>query len=248
YHHALMLIAIVAIACASVLLAGCHPTAGSLQNVYLLSIEYATTANEAAGVSTRIANSNDVSTAQIAVRAGYFGICARNAAHGAWRCGSAFALRAVLGVGRNDTLGAIATASSFRSHVVFPGLIIGGIASLALCWAGLATTPGWHEEHDEQTGSTIDVKPFPSRPVSHICLLLSLLSTVFFLVSALWQHISAATCASLVASVTEDRLQGSVGGVSAALCWMAFALAALLFAGVLVVILSLRLLDKLTDE
>lgn len=77
---------------------------------------------------------------------------------------------------------------------------------------------------------------------------LSLLSAVFFLVSALWQHVAAATCASLVGTVTDGRLQGSVGGVSAALAWLAFALAMVVFGGLLVLILSIRILDRLTDD
>lgn len=85
--------------------------------MYLLNVRYAT-------VATETADSAKASSIDIAVRAGYFGLCARNAAHGVWRCGSdAFAIRAVLGIGLDDTLGAIATASSFRSDVVFPGLL-----------------------------------------------------------------------------------------------------------------------------
>ena len=46
----------------------------------------------------------------------------------------------------------------------------------------LATFPGWHEERDARTGSDIDIKPFPSRPVSQVALALIFIASIFVLV------------------------------------------------------------------
>ncbi|KAK4498801.1 hypothetical protein PRZ48_009311 [Zasmidium cellare] len=150
--------------------------------------------------------------------------------------------------GRNDTLGAVPLASHFRGDVVFPGLLIGGLALEALCWAGLATFPGWHEEHDARTGSDIDIKPFPSRPVTNACIMASGLATIFFLISALWQHIAAAATISVAKSVTHDQLNGRVGAAATVLVWLTFGLSVLPFLGLFIMSLSIRLLDKLIED
>lgn len=131
----------------------------------------------------------------------------------------------------------------------------------------LATFPGWHEEHDGRTGSEVDVKPFPSRPVSQVALALIFIASIFILVSVLWQH----TASVAAAQVAQDFGNGSVlSGVgttamgesniavkvqvdhnansSIVLGWISFAICVLVTIGLLVMILSIHLLDRLTDD
>ena len=77
------------------------------------------------------------------------------------------------------------------------------------------------------------MKPFPSRPVSQIALAASALAAVLALVSMMWQY---------------RTVKSGVGTVSLALGWTGFALMALTAIGLLVMILSIRILDQLTDE
>jgi hypothetical protein len=147
-----------------------------------------------------------------------------------------------------DSLNIIQWAERFKSDVVFPGFVFGAIALSAIAWLGLATFPGWHEEHDARTGEDIDIKPFPSRSVSHMCLFMCCLATLFLLTSALWQHVAAATAASIISSSTQGYLSAHVGPAAATLIWLAWALLVLPGIGLLVLIWSIRLLDRLTDE
>lgn len=90
----------------ALLLAGCNPNSSGLEGIYLLSISYTSEGTD------------------IAVRSGYFGVCVQNGSQDGWRCGNDhFALRAVMDVGRNDSLGAVALASHFKDDVIFPGLL-----------------------------------------------------------------------------------------------------------------------------
>lgn len=74
------------------------------------------------------------------------------------------------------------------------------------------------------------------------------LSMTFFLVSALWQHIASAATVSVARSLTHEQLHGHVGAAATALVWMTFGVSCLPFIGLLVMYLSIRLLDRLTDE
>jgi hypothetical protein len=58
----------------------------------------------------------------------------------------------------------------------------------------LATFPGWHVETNRE-GSDVDVKPFPSRPVSQAALAFVFIASVFVLVSFL-SFDAAAECLS----------------------------------------------------
>ena len=112
----------------------------------------------------------------------------------------------------------------------------------------LATFPGWHEEHDARTGSDIDIKPFPSRPVSQVALALIFVSSIFVLVSVLWQHTAAVAAAQIAQDFGNGSVKSGVGVSAIVLGWFGFALLIIVTIGLLVMILSIRLLDKLTDD
>ena len=112
----------------------------------------------------------------------------------------------------------------------------------------LATFPGWHEEHDARTGSDIDIKPFPSRPVSQVALAMIFISSVFVLVSVLWQHTASVAAAQIAQDFGNGSVKSGVGTSAMVLGWFGFALLIIVTVGLLIMILSIRLLDKLTDD
>ena len=111
----------------------------------------------------------------------------------------------------------------------------------------LFTFPGWHEEHDDN-GSDREVKPFPSRPVSQIALATSTLASLLALVSMIWQHTASVAAATTAQDLGYGTVRSEVGATSLALGWVGFALMVLPAIGLLVMILSIRLLDQLTDD
>lgn len=122
------------------------------------------------------------------------------------------------------------------------------MALTGLAFAGLATFPGWHEERDARTGSDIDIKPFPSRPVSQAVMALLFIASIFLLVSALWQHVAAVSAATNISTLSQRRLIVKVGAAAVALVWLSLAMVLVVAQGMLVMILSIHLLDRLTDE
>lgn len=111
----------------------------------------------------------------------------------------------------------------------------------------LATFPGWHEEVDER-GSERDVKPFPSRPVSQIALALIFVASVFVLVSVLWQHTASVAASTIAQDLGNGSVKSGVGTSAMILGWFGFALLIIVTIGLLVMILSISLLDRLTDD
>ena len=118
-----------------------------------------------------------------------------------------------------------------------------------LGFLGMATFPGWHEERDARTGSDIEIKPFPSRPMSEAIGWALVAASLLLMVSALWQHVAAASVVAIVSTTAQGKgVVGDIGAASIALVWLSFALAMVAFQGMIVMILSIHLLDRLTDE
>nr|POE51864.1 hypothetical protein CFP56_26071 [Quercus suber] len=221
---------------------------GAINNIYLLSVRYSDQTTSSSPSSSLFHQA--ASGGKVTVRAGYFGLCAQSGDQGSWICAagaSGLSLILVDG-GRNDPLNALGLAERFKSDVVFPGLLIGAMAFTGLAFILLATFPGWHEENDARTGEMVDVRPFPNRQVSIVAFFALAMATVFMLASALWQHVAAASAATLIASTSQGSLSGHVGAAASALAWASFVLVILSCIGILVMILSIRLLVELTDE
>lgn len=108
----------------------------------------------------------------------------------------------------------------------------------------LATFPGWHEDIDARTGNAIDIKPFPSRPVSQLVALALGAASLLLLVSALWQHVAAASVVAIISDTVQRGVVGHIGAASVALVWLSFALTVVAFQGIVVQILSIHLLDR----
>ncbi|THC89915.1 hypothetical protein EYZ11_010627 [Aspergillus tanneri] len=226
YHHVLMIIIAVAIILLLFNLAQVDP-----------------------GVVTAMANI--VGGAEMEVRVGYFGICVQPTG-GSYICNSnATALAEIVTVDQ-DPLNLIWVASTFKDAVVFPYLLYATLRIIAVilaffCFILLATFPGWHEEIDA-SGSEREVKPFPSRPVSQAALALIFVASVFVLVSVLWQHTASVAASTIAQDMGNGSVRSGVGTSAMVLGWFGFGLMVVVTIGLLVMILSIKLIRQLTDE
>ncbi|TKA70671.1 hypothetical protein B0A49_02573 [Cryomyces minteri] len=251
YHHVLMILIAAAIILLSLLLAGCSSSSPLIPGIFLISLYYQSytptydPAQVDPGVTAAIANI--VGRAQLEVRVGYFGLCV-NPDGGSFLCSNnATSLAEQVSVDQ-DPLNLIWVASTFKDSIVFPYLLIVAIILAFVTFLLLATFPGWHEEHDARTGSDIDIKPFPSRPVSQVALALIFIASIFVLVSVLWQHTASVAAATIAQDLGNGSVKSGVGTTAMVLGWFGFALFIVVTIGLLVMILSIHLLDKLTDE
>ncbi|KAF7717026.1 FIG1-like protein [Penicillium ucsense] len=250
YHHVLMILIAVAIILLSLLLAGCSSSSPQIPDIFLISMYYERydpvldLAQVDPGVVTAL--SNIVRSASMEVRVGYFGICIQPDG-GSFICNAnATALAEIVNVDA-DPLNLIWVASTFKDAVVFPYLLIVAVILAFFCFILLATFPGWHEEPDE-SGSAVEVKPFPSRPVSQAALALIFVSSVFVLVSVLWQHTASVAASTIAQDFGNSVVKSGVGTSAMVLGWFGFVLLVIVTIGLLIMILSISMLRKLTDE
>ncbi|KAI9845419.1 MAG: hypothetical protein M1837_004897 [Sclerophora amabilis] len=250
YHHVLMILIAIAIILLSLLLAGCSSSSPLIPNIFLISLFYESyppvfdPAQVDPGVSAAIANV--VGQAQLEARVGYFGICI-NPDGGAWLCSNnASSLAGQVSVDQ-DPLNLIWVAATFKDSIVFPYLIIVAIILAFICLLLLATFPGWHEEIDEH-GSMEEKKPFPSRAVSQVALAIIFVASIFVLVSVLWQHTASVAAATVAQDLGNGSVRSGVGTTAMILGWFGFALLIIVTIGLLVMILSMHLMERLTDE
>ncbi|KKK24409.1 hypothetical protein AOCH_004791 [Aspergillus ochraceoroseus] len=230
YHHVLMIIIALIIILLSLLLAGCSSSSPQIPNIFLISLYYQhydpvfNLAQVDPGVVT--ATANIVRGAQMEVRVGYFGICVQPDS-GSYICNAnATALAEIVTVDE-DPLNLIWVASTFKDAVVFPYLIIIAVILSFFCFILLATFPGWHEHLDPE-GSEVEIKAFPSRPVS--------------------QHTASVAASTIAQDLGNGSVKSGVGTSAMVLGWFAFALMVIVTIGLLLMILSLRLLNQLTDD
>lgn len=80
----------------------------------------------------------------------------------------------------------------------------------------LLAFPGWRV--DDEIGA--EVKPIPSLPLVQILMAITLLADMFSIVSALWQHTSAATAATIVEASTLGFVRASIGTRAVVLAWL----------------------------
>ncbi|KAI0475618.1 membrane fusion mating protein FIG1 [Xylariaceae sp. FL0804] len=249
YHHVLMILIAVTIILLSLLLAGCSSSSPLIPDIFLMSIYYKhyTAHPNTAQVDYNVnqAISNIVGSAHLQARVGYFGICI-NPDGGAWLCSNnATALAAEVSVDQ-DPLNLIWLASQFKDMIVFPYLIIIAIIFAFVCFLLLATFPGWHEEEDSE-GSERELKPFPTRPVSQIALAIIFVASIFVLVSVLWQHTASVAASIIAQDFGNGSVRSGVGTSAITIGWFSFALLIIVTIGLLVMILSIRVLTQLVD-
>lgn len=112
----------------------------------------------------------------------------------------------------------------------------------------LSTFPSWKTEVDSETGSEVDIKPFPRRKVQSAGFLVTILSVLFCLLAALWQHTSAATAATVIEVSTSESVQASTGAIGAVLAWLGVLFAFLAALGGVVAQISRVRLDYLLED
>jgi len=133
----------------------------------------------------------------------------------------------------------------FRDEIVFDGLIYTAVPLAFLTILLLASFPGWYAEDEED--SERDIKPFPSRPVSQLALAMATLASLFGFVSILWQHIATSAAASMIRSLSYGTVKGHVGPAAMVLGWAGVFLSVTVTIGLLIMVLSIRALEILTD-
>ncbi|ORY61003.1 Ca2+ regulator and membrane fusion protein Fig1-domain-containing protein [Pseudomassariella vexata] len=249
YHHVLMILIAVAIILLSLLLAGCSSSSPLIPDIFLLSLYYQdyTAVPDTAQVDYNVnqAIKNIAGDARLQARVGYFGICV-NPDGGSWLCSNnATALANEVSVDQ-DPLNLIWLASQFKDMIVFPYLIIIAIIFAFICFLLLATFPGWHEEEDSE-GSEREIKPFPSRPVSQVALAIIFIASIFVLVSVLWQHTASVAASIIAQDFGNGSVLSGVGTSAMVMGWFSFALLIIVTIGLLVMILSIRVLTQLAD-
>lgn len=251
YHHVLMMLLGVVVITLPLVLAGCT-SAGPMQAFRLVSISYATEApspkeamlNATLGSSMLDLSMNETEGTPLVreVQVGYFSICVRLESED-WQCG----INGAAVPGRpniSDALGVVDMGHLFRTKTVSPALFIIVILLCAATMIALSTFPGWHEEEDTE-GSLREIKPFPSRAVSTLALLSSLLATAVAYVAALWQHTSCAATGTLFESLRYGAVEVHIGAGAAALGWISVFVCAVCGVGMIVMILSIRIVANL---
>ena len=101
---------------------------------------------------------------------------------------------------------------------------------------------------DRLTGSDVDVKPFPSRPVSEVALSCAFVGAMLNLVASLWQHVGSVGAAAMAETVHYGNVKSSIGTAAMAMGWVGFLFMALAAIALIIMILSIIVLDRLTDE
>ncbi|KAK2798188.1 hypothetical protein FQN51_007874 [Onygenales sp. PD_10] len=262
YHHILIFILLVPVTFSSILVAGCSNS--SLANVYLLSLSYAANISSSplqnahpaqlnpnlAGTFANLTEGIGGNVPSFEIRTGYFGHCI-NQNSGLWVCArNVEQLTAAINNQKTsdiDPLNLLYISKVFKDQMVFSGLIFPSIPFAFICSLLLGTFPGWHEEIDED-GNEREVKPFPSKPISQLATILAGIGSVLTLVSAFWQHISSSGGVTMSEGLYYGAVKGHIGTVAMVLGWGSFLAAAIVCLGLIIMILSISLLDRLTDE
>ena len=116
------------------------------------------------------------------------------------------------------------------------------------CFVLLLTFPGWHIQEAEDPEEEAEVKPIPSRPVSQVALALIFVSSVFILVSVLWQHTASVAASSIAQDLGNGRVKSGVGSSAMVLGWFGFVFFIVVMIGLLFMVLSIRLFHKISGE
>lgn len=84
--------------------------------------------------------------------------------------------------------------------------------------------------------------------MSQVALALIFVAAVFVLVSVLWQHTASVAASTIAQDMGNGSVKSGVGTSAMILGWFGFGLLVVVTIGLLVMILSISLLNQLTDE
>ncbi|PGH07631.1 hypothetical protein GX51_01640 [Blastomyces parvus] len=261
YHHVLIEIDIETFFSA-VLVAGCSNSA--LANVYLISLSYATNITSSPlqadhpaklnpnmpGVFANLTTGVRDNVSSFEIRTGYLGHCMKQNS-GLWVC--ARNVEPLANVIRDqktsniDPLNLVYMSKTFKDRMAFSGLIFASIPCLFICFLVLATFPNWHSEVDSES-SEVEVKPFPSRLVSRVATGFVALASLLTFVSVFWQHISSTASVTMHQELYYGVVKSSTGVIAMVFGWGGVLTSFLVVIGLVIMILSLSLIMRLSDE
>ncbi|OJD16064.1 hypothetical protein AJ78_03737 [Emergomyces pasteurianus Ep9510] len=202
------------------------------------------------GIFANLTTGTRNSATSLEIRTGYFGHCMKQNT-GLWVCArNAEPLANVIKdqkMPNIDPLNLVYMSGTFKDKMIFSGLIFASIPFLFVCFLLLATFPTWSDGVDSGS-SEGQVKAFPSRMVSRIATILVGLASLLSLVSVFWQHISTAASVTMHEELYYGVVKGHIGVVAMVLGWGSVSAAFLATIGLIVMIVSIAVLAKLTDD
>lgn len=84
--------------------------------------------------------------------------------------------------------------------------------------------------------------------MSQIALALIFVASIFVLVSVLWQHTASVAASTIAQDLGNGSVKSGVGTTAMILGWFGFVLFIIVTVGLLVMILSIKLLDEIVDD
>ena len=84
--------------------------------------------------------------------------------------------------------------------------------------------------------------------MSQVALAAAFVSAILLLISSIWQHIAVVAFTSGVAGLASTVVRTDVGTAAIVFLWVSFVSIVLVMIGLLVMIISINLLDALTDD
>ncbi|KAI1007526.1 hypothetical protein K3495_g701 [Podosphaera aphanis] len=240
YHHMIIFFIATAIVLLSLLLAGCSSSSPLIPGIFLISLYYQkyNPVPSTAQVDFNAHNAIAVvaGDAVLQCRVGYFGICI-NPDGGSWLCSNnATALANEISLSQ-DPLNLIWLASQFKDMIVFPYLIIIAILLALLSLILLFTFPNYQTSYDYDEDEERYIHNFPTRSVEQVVLALLFVSTIFVLVSVLWQHTASVAASIITQDFGNGSVRSGVGTTAMVFGWFGFVILILCSFAVLFMIL-----------
>ncbi|EGE77141.2 hypothetical protein, variant [Blastomyces dermatitidis ER-3] len=262
YHHVLMFLLLIPILFLSVLVAGCSNS--TLANVYLISLSYAANITSSPlqndhpmklnpdmpGVFANLTTGVRNNATSFEIRTGYLGHCMKQNS-GLWIC--ARDIEPLANVIRDqkasniDPLNLVYMSKTFKDQVIFSGLIFASIPCLFICFLLLSSFPNWHADVNSEE-SDVEIKPFPSRVVSRVATGFVALASLLTFVSVFWQHISSSASVTMHEELYYGVVNSSTGVVAMVFGWGGVLTSFLVVIGLILMILSISILQKLSDD
>ena len=106
---------------------------------------------------------------------------------------------------------------------------------------------GWSTTVNED-GEDILTRPFPQRSKMHLIISMACAASGFGLISVLWLHVGAVAASATLNLVYKVSVKTGVGAVAMTLGWVSVCLQILVCAMAQVMIWSVEVLHRLTDE
>ncbi|KAF1357263.1 hypothetical protein EJ07DRAFT_129494 [Lizonia empirigonia] len=141
---------------------------------------------------------------------------------------------------RERPLNLIGAMGLFKDNLLFSGLLFVAIIISFVSSCLLSAFPGWRTSF-----SDVDVKPFPSKPVSQAALACAFVSALVLLITSLWQHVGAVGAAAIA---NHGNVKTDIGTGAMVIAWISFVVTTMSMGTSIVMIPSMIISDRLTDE